>query len=89
MYFTIYDLKDYIILKSSSGFHKQTSHPKFNLITLSLKPGLHCAIYATFTPHFMCWKYFDECLMDKNLLHISLTKFNKINLKRSLKINRT
>ena len=32
-----------------------------------------------FTPHFMCWKYFDECFMDKNLLHISLTKFNKLN----------
>ena len=37
----------------------------------SLKPGLHCAIYSTFTPHFMCWKYFDEF---KNLLHITLTK---------------
>ena len=29
------------------------------------------------TPHFMCWKYFDECFMDKNLLHISLSTFNK------------
>ena len=28
-------------------------------------------------------------LMDKNLLHISLTKFDKLKLKRSLKINRT
>ena len=32
--------------------------------------------------HFMCWKYFDECWMDKNLLHISLTKFNKLNKRR-------
>ena len=40
--------------------------------------GLHCAIYSTFTPHFMCWIYFDENFMDKNLLHISLTKFNKL-----------
>ena len=27
-----------------------------------VKPGLHCAIYSTFTPHFVYWKYFDECL---------------------------
>ena len=32
-----------------------------------------------FTPHFTCWKYFDECLMDNNVLHISLTKFIKLN----------
>ena len=31
---------------------------------------------------YMCWKYFDECFMDKNLLHISLTKFNKLNKRR-------
>ena len=34
-----------------------------------------------FTPHLLhilCWKYFYECFMDKNLLHISLTKFNKL-----------
>ena len=30
----------------------------------------------------MYWKYFDECFMDKNLLHISLTKFNKLNKRR-------
>ena len=30
----------------------------------------------------MCLKYFDECFMDKNLLHISLTKFNKLNKRR-------
>ena len=24
----------------------------------------------------MCLKYFDECFMDKNLLHLSLAKFN-------------
>ena len=41
---------------------------------VTLKPGLHCAIYSTFTPHFTCWKYFDECLMDKNLLYIFLIK---------------
>ena len=39
-----------------------------------------------FTPHllnqFMCWKYFDECFMDKNLLHIALTKFNKLSKRR-------
>ena len=35
------------------------------------------AIYSTFTAYVMCCKYFDECLFrDKNLLHISLTKFN-------------
>ena len=48
------------------------------LCTNFIKRGLHCAIYSTFTPHFMCWIYFDENVMDKNLLHISLTKFNKL-----------
>ena len=39
-----------------------------------VKPGLHCAIYAT----FYVWKYFDKCFMTKHFLHISLTKFNKL-----------
>ena len=30
----------------------------------------------------MCCKYFAECFMDKNLLHISLAKFNKLNKRR-------
>ena len=47
-----------------------------------LKPELHCAISSTFTPHFMCWKCFDKTCMDKNLLRISLTKFNKLNKRR-------
>ena len=38
---------------------------------------------------FRCRKCFDERLTDKNLLHISLTKFYKLNKKRSLKINTT
>ena len=50
-----------------------------------IKRGLHCQIYSTFSPHFICWKYFDEYFMDKNLLYISLTKFNKLN-KRSKRI---
>ena len=45
-------------------------------------PGLHCAIYSTFAPYFLCWKNFDECFMDKNLLYISLTKFNKLSKRR-------
>ena len=49
---------------------------------LILKRSLHCQIYSTLSPHFMCWKYFGECFMDKNLLHISLTKFNKLNKRR-------
>ena len=40
-----------------------------------------------FTPHFLhvfkCWKYFDDCFMDKNLPHISLSKFDKLNKKRN------
>ena len=43
-----------------------------------LKRGLHCQSYSTFSPHFIFWIYFDECFMDKNLLHISLTKFYKL-----------
>ena len=40
-----------------------------------IKPELHCAIYSTFIPRFMCWKHFD---MDKNLLHIDqVTKTKK------------
>ena len=50
-------------------------------LPMCIKPGLQCTIYSTFTPQFMCWKYFDECFMDKNLLHTSLTKFNKLNKK--------
>ena len=50
--------------------------------SIPLKLGLHYAIYSTFTPHFMCWKYFDECFMDKNLFHTSLTKFNKLSKRR-------
>ena len=38
---------------------------------------------VTFTPHFLCWKYFHESFMDKNLLHIYLTKSNKLNKKES------
>ena len=33
-------------------------------------------------PHFMCCKYFHECFKNKNLLYISLTKFNKLNKRR-------
>ena len=49
----------------------------FNIVA-GLKPRLHCTIFSTFIPHFMYWKY----LMDKYLLHISLTKFNKLNFKK-------
>ena len=38
---------------------------------------------VTFTSHFLCWKYFHESFMDKNLLHIYLTKSNKLNKKES------
>ena len=48
----------------------------------SFKAGVTYAIYSTFTPHFMCSKYFDECFMDKNLFHTSLTKFNKLSKRR-------
>ena len=51
-----------------------------------IKPGLHCAIYSTFIPDFMCWKYFD---MDKNLLQISLTKLLKLKKKLKNKQNIT
>ena len=37
---------------------------------------------AKFTPHFMCWKYFDEIFVDENLLHTSLTKINKLNQRK-------
>ena len=39
---------------------------------LPYKAGFYCAIYSTFTPHFMCLKYFEVCFMDKSLLRISL-----------------
>ena len=41
-----------------------------------------------FTPHLLHISCAGYTLMDKKLLHISLTKFNKLNLKRSLKTNR-
>ena len=41
----------------------------------SVKRRLHCQIYSTFSSHFMFWIYFDECFIDKNLLHISLRPF--------------
>ena len=47
-----------------------------------IKRGLHCHIYPTFSLHFIYWKSLDECFTDKNLLHISLTKFNKLNKRR-------
>ena len=55
--------------------------------TQDVKWGLHWQIffdyyYYYFIPHFMCWKYFDEFFMDKNLLHMSLTKFNNLNKRR-------
>ena len=43
---------------------------KCNITYLVIKPGLHCAMYSTFTQRFTCWKYFDKCFMNKNLLHI-------------------
>ena len=73
-------------------------HPSPLLLTSCSKhrrkyiPAWYCKAGVTlcnFTPHFRCQKCFDECLMDKNLLHMSLTKFNKLNKKRSLKINTT
>ena len=42
-----------------------------------LKWGLRCQFYYTFSLHFMCWKYFNECFMDKNTLHMSLTNLTK------------
>ena len=44
----------------------------------NVKWRLYCAIYSTFTPHFKCWIYSDENFMDKYLLHISFTKYNKL-----------
>ena len=35
--------------------------------------------FSNLLPHFRCWKCFDEFFMDKNLLKISLTKFNELN----------
>ena len=34
------------------------------ILTIYLKSGLDCAIFSTFTPKFMYWKYFDECFME-------------------------
>ena len=47
---------------------------KFDNVT----PALSGGYIVQFTPHFMCWIYFDENFMNKDLLHISLTKFNKL-----------
>ena len=71
------------ILLCKNMLTKKTSHKENKEKALINKVkcfrwGSHCAIYSTFTPHFMCWKYFGECFMDKNLLHIYLTKFNKL-----------
>ena len=68
------------VLKYFANFiGKQTSvlESVFNIVA-GRKPGLHCTIYSTFIPRFMYWKY----LMDKYLLLISLTKFNKLNFKK-------
>ena len=68
------------VLKYFANFiGKQTSvlESVFNIVA-GRKPGLHCTIYSTFIPRFMNWKY----LMDKYLLLISLTKFNKLNFKK-------
>ena len=35
------------------------------MLILAIKRKLHCATYSTFTQQFLCWKYFDECFMDK------------------------
>ena len=35
-----------------------------------------------FIPNFICSIYFDKCFMVKNLVNISLTKFNKLNERR-------
>ena len=48
-----------------------------------VKPGLHCTIYSTFTPHFMWWKYFGNVSVDKHLFH----KFNKLKTKLKNKQN--
>ena len=68
------------VLKYFANFiGKQTSvlESVFNIVA-GRKPELHCTIYSTFIPRFMNWKY----LMDKYLLLISLTKFNKLNFKK-------
>ena len=54
----------------------------FHIFCNNLKRGLQYQIYSTFSSHFLCWKYFDESFLDKNLLRISLTKFNKLNKRR-------
>ena len=70
--------------------HQIKEHTLFYLFISLIEPQhpLSRGYIVKFTAHFTCWKYFDECLMDKNLLHISLTKFNKVHLNRSLKIIR-
>ena len=47
----------------------------------SVKRRLHCQIYSTFSSHFMFWIYFDECFIDKNLLHISLRPFVNLGIR--------
>ena len=42
-----------------------------------------------FIPHLLHILCVGNAVMDKNLFHIPLTKFNKLNFKRSLKIKRT
>ena len=42
-----------------------------------------------FTPHLLHNLCVGNTLVNKNLFHISMTTFNKLNFKRSLKINRT
>ena len=49
----------------------------------SVKRRLHCQIYSTFSSHFMFWIYFDECFIDKNLLHISLRPFVNLGIGNS------
>ena len=46
--------------------------------------GYIVQLTSDLTPHFMCWKYFDTCHMNKTLLRISLNKFSKLNFKKSL-----
>ena len=44
--------------------------------------GLSRGYIVQFTPHLLHILCVDERLIDENLLHVSLTKFNKLNKRR-------
>ena len=62
-------------------FKRNINHCYFNFLPLNFEDSecSYCSYFFTNFSLVMCWKYLDECFIDKNLLYIPLTKFSKLN----------